>query len=151
MSLYRYWIRIFALVFAMGVVSVIVMSYQFGTNWAVFSDKAGPIIGPLMAYEVLTAFFTGSRFPRCDAVRYESRWQRSTFCGYAHTEGALQKQARDMAWWLGGGTLGAIGAVSIGTLFLSEAYFAKWLTWPRVLWVAPVPLLVVLDIPRQGR
>ncbi len=60
------------------------------------------------------------------------------------TEGALQKQARDMAWWLGGGTLAAICAVSIGTLFLSEAYFAKWLAWPRVLWVAPVPLLVAL-------
>ncbi len=62
MSLYRYWIKIFALVFAMGVVSGIVMSYQFGTNWAVFSDKAGPIIGPLMAYEVLTAFFLEAGF-----------------------------------------------------------------------------------------
>src|SRR5690606_24554450 len=40
----------------------IVMSYQFGTNWAVFSDKAGPIIGPLMAYEVLTAFFLEAGF-----------------------------------------------------------------------------------------
>ena len=57
MDLFRYWIKIFALVFAMGVVSGIVMSYQFGTNWAVFSDRAGPIIGPLMAYEVLAAFF----------------------------------------------------------------------------------------------
>jgi len=62
MNLYRYWIKIFALVFAMGVVSGIVMSYQFGTNWAVFSDKAGPIIGPLMAYEVLTAFFLEAGF-----------------------------------------------------------------------------------------
>src|SRR3990170_2206329 len=56
-NLYRYWLKIFAVAFAMGVVSGIVMSYQFGTNWSVFSDKAGPIIGPLMAYEVLTAFF----------------------------------------------------------------------------------------------
>ena len=56
MDLFRYWIKIFALVFGVGVVSGIVMSYQFGTNWAVFSDKAGPIIGPLLAYEVLTAF-----------------------------------------------------------------------------------------------
>ena len=61
-DLFRYWIKIFALVFAMGVVSGIVMSYQFGTNWAVFSDKAGPIIGPLMAYEVLTAFFLEAGF-----------------------------------------------------------------------------------------
>lgn len=61
-NLYRYWIKIFAVVFAMGVVSGIVMSYQFGTNWAVFSDKAGPVIGPLMAYEVLTAFFLEAGF-----------------------------------------------------------------------------------------
>ncbi len=61
-NLYRYWIKIFAIVFAMGVVSGIVLSYQFGTNWAVFSDKAGPIIGPLMAYEVLSAFFLEAGF-----------------------------------------------------------------------------------------
>ena len=46
----------------MGVVSGIVMSYQFGTNWSVFSDRAGPVIGPLMAYEVLTAFFLEAGF-----------------------------------------------------------------------------------------
>lgn len=61
-NLYRYWIKIFAVVFGMGVVSGIVMSYQFGTNWSVFSDKAGPVIGPLMAYEVLTAFFLEAGF-----------------------------------------------------------------------------------------
>jgi cytochrome d ubiquinol oxidase subunit I len=61
-NLYRYWIKIFAIVFAMGVVSGIVMSYQFGTNWSVFSDKAGPILGPLMAYEVLSAFFLEAGF-----------------------------------------------------------------------------------------
>ena len=48
-NLYRYWLKIFAVAFAMGVVSGIVMSYQFGTNWSVFSDKAGSVIGPLMA------------------------------------------------------------------------------------------------------
>jgi Cytochrome bd terminal oxidase subunit I len=66
-NLYRYWLKVFAVVFAMGVVSGIVMSYQFGTNWAVFSDKAGPVIGPLMAYEVLTAFFleAGLAHSRC--------------------------------------------------------------------------------------
>jgi cytochrome d ubiquinol oxidase subunit I len=61
-NLYRYWIKIFAVVFGMGVVSGLVMSYQFGTNWSVFSAKAGPIIGPLMAYEVLTAFFLEAGF-----------------------------------------------------------------------------------------
>ncbi|MDV3257308.1 MAG: cytochrome ubiquinol oxidase subunit I [Sphingomonas sp.] len=63
LDLYRYWLKIFAIVFAMGVVSGIGLSYQFGTNWSVFSDKAGPvIIGPLMAYEVLTAFFLEAGF-----------------------------------------------------------------------------------------
>jgi len=61
-NLFRYWLKIFAITFAMGVVSGIVMSYQFGTNWSVFSDKAGPVIGPLMAYEVLTAFFLEAGF-----------------------------------------------------------------------------------------
>jgi cytochrome d ubiquinol oxidase subunit I len=62
LDLFRFWIKIFAVVFAMGVVSGIVMSYQFGTNWAVFADKVGPVIGPLMAYEVLTAFFLEAGF-----------------------------------------------------------------------------------------
>lgn len=61
-NLFRYWLKIFAIAFAMGVVSGIVMSYQFGTNWSVFSDRAGPVIGPLMAYEVLTAFFLEAGF-----------------------------------------------------------------------------------------
>ena len=56
LSLFQYWLKIFAFSFAMGVVSGLVLSYQFGTNWSVFSDKAGPVIGPLMGYEVLTAF-----------------------------------------------------------------------------------------------
>ncbi|HWI84696.1 MAG TPA: cytochrome ubiquinol oxidase subunit I [Sphingomonas sp.] len=61
-DLFRYWVKIFAVTFAMGVVSGIVMSYQFGTNWSVFSDKVGGVIGPLMAYEVLTAFFLEAGF-----------------------------------------------------------------------------------------
>src|ERR1700749_360450 len=61
-NLYRYWLKIFAIVFGMGVVSGIVMSYQFGTNWSVFSQRTGPILGPLMAYEVLTAFFLEAGF-----------------------------------------------------------------------------------------
>ena len=62
LNLFRFWMKIFAVAFGMGVVSGIAMSYQFGTNWAVFSDKAGPIIGPLMTYEVLTAFFMEAGF-----------------------------------------------------------------------------------------
>ena len=61
-KLFRFWVKIFAVAFGMGVVSGIVMSYQFGTNWSVFSDKAGPVIGPLMGYEVLTAFFLEAGF-----------------------------------------------------------------------------------------
>ncbi|MBD0415592.1 cytochrome ubiquinol oxidase subunit I [Oryzicola mucosus] len=62
LDLFNFWKTIFAVAFGMGVVSGIVMSYQFGTNWSVFSDKAGPVIGPLMGYEVLTAFFLEAGF-----------------------------------------------------------------------------------------
>lgn len=62
LRLFDYWKAIFAMTFGMGVVSGIVMSYQFGTNWARFADKAGPVIGPLMGYEVLTAFFLEAGF-----------------------------------------------------------------------------------------
>ncbi len=61
-ALFDYWKRIFALVFGMGVVSGIVMTYQFGTNWSVFSAKAGGILGPLLGYEVLSAFFLEAGF-----------------------------------------------------------------------------------------
>ena len=59
---FRYWLKVFAVNFAMGVVSGIVLSYQFGTNWSVFSDKVGPVLGPLMGYEVLSAFFLEAGF-----------------------------------------------------------------------------------------
>jgi len=62
MEVYRFWLRIFAVGFAMGVVSGLVMSYQFGTNWSVFAKLAGPVVGPVMAYEVLTAFFLEAGF-----------------------------------------------------------------------------------------
>jgi cytochrome d ubiquinol oxidase subunit I len=62
LRLFDYWKTIFAIVFGMGVVTGIVISYQFGTNWAVFSDRAGPVVGPLMGYEVLTAFFLEAGF-----------------------------------------------------------------------------------------
>ena len=62
LDLFDYWKKIFAVAFGMGVVSGLVMSYQFGTNWSVFSDKTGPVIGPLMGYEVLSAFFLEAGF-----------------------------------------------------------------------------------------
>lgn len=59
---YRLWVKIFALSFALGVVSGITMSFQFGTNWPGFMEKAGNIAGPLLGYEVLTAFFLEATF-----------------------------------------------------------------------------------------
>ncbi len=61
-DIYFFWLKIFAVSFGMGVVSGIVMSFQFGTNWAVLSERAGNILGPLLSYEVLTAFFLESTF-----------------------------------------------------------------------------------------
>ena len=58
----RFWTKIFAVSFAMGVVSGIVLSYQFGTNWSRFSVVAGNVVGPLIGYEVLTAFFLEATF-----------------------------------------------------------------------------------------
>ena len=62
MQAYRFWVKIFALSFAMGVVSGITMSFQFGTNWPGFMETVGNIAGPLLAYEVLTAFFLEAVF-----------------------------------------------------------------------------------------
>lgn len=61
-DLYHYWVKVFAVAFGMGVVSGIVMAYQFGTNWSEFSRFAGSVTGPLLAYEVLTAFFLEAGF-----------------------------------------------------------------------------------------
>jgi cytochrome bd ubiquinol oxidase subunit I len=62
LSTYRLWLKIFALTFAMGVVSGITMSFQFGTNWPGYMNKVGNVAGPLLAYEVLTAFFLEATF-----------------------------------------------------------------------------------------
>jgi cytochrome d ubiquinol oxidase subunit I len=59
---YRFWTKVFALSFALGVVSGIVMSFQFGTNWPGFMERVGNIAGPLLGYEVLTAFFLEASF-----------------------------------------------------------------------------------------
>lgn len=61
-QLCRFWVKIFALAFGMGVVSGIVLSYEFGTNFSKFSELTGNILGPLMSYEVLTAFFLEAGF-----------------------------------------------------------------------------------------
>src|SRR5690349_22474189 len=61
-NLFRFWLKIFAVSFGMGVVSGIVMSFQFGTNWSRFSEATGNILGPLLSYEVLTAFFLEAGF-----------------------------------------------------------------------------------------
>jgi cytochrome d ubiquinol oxidase subunit I len=61
-DLYHFWAKIFAVNFGMGVVSGLVMAYQFGTNWSAFSDFAGAVTGPLLTYEVLTAFFLEAGF-----------------------------------------------------------------------------------------
>jgi cytochrome d ubiquinol oxidase subunit I len=62
LDVFQYWLKAFAILFGMGVVSGVVMAYQFGTNWARLSDKVGPVIGPLMGYEVMTAFFLEAGF-----------------------------------------------------------------------------------------
>ncbi|WP_288131181.1 cytochrome ubiquinol oxidase subunit I [Microbulbifer sp.] len=62
MRAYRFWVKIFALTFALGVVSGLTMSFQFGTNWPGFMEKVGNIAGPLLGYEVLTAFFLEATF-----------------------------------------------------------------------------------------
>ena len=62
MRIYHFWVRVFALTFALGVVSGVTMSFQFGTNWPGFMEKAGNVAGPLLGYEVLTAFFLEATF-----------------------------------------------------------------------------------------
>ena len=62
LATYKRWTKVFALTFAMGVVSGIVMSFQFGTNWPGYMNHVGNVAGPLLAYEVLTAFFLEATF-----------------------------------------------------------------------------------------
>ena len=59
---YNFWVKVYALTFALGVVSGITMSFQFGTNWPGFMERTGNIAGPLLGYEVLTAFFLEASF-----------------------------------------------------------------------------------------
>jgi cytochrome d ubiquinol oxidase subunit I len=75
---FRYWLKIFAVAFAMGVVSGIVMSYQFGTNWSVFSDKTGPVLGPLLDMRCSPPF-SWRPASRRHALRHEPGWPRPAF------------------------------------------------------------------------
>lgn len=61
-DIYKFWVKIFSVAFGMGVVSGVVMSYEFGTNWSVFSDRVANVLGPLLGFEVLTAFFLEASF-----------------------------------------------------------------------------------------
>jgi cytochrome d ubiquinol oxidase subunit I len=61
-DVYKYWLKIFAMIFAIGVVSGLVMAYEIGANWGGYSDRVGPVLGPLLAYETLTAFFLEAGF-----------------------------------------------------------------------------------------
>ncbi|MFD0937241.1 cytochrome ubiquinol oxidase subunit I [Methylobacterium trifolii] len=61
-NLYRFWVKVFAVSFGLGVVSGIVMSYQLGTNWSRYADFTGNVLGPLIQYEVITAFFLEAGF-----------------------------------------------------------------------------------------
>jgi cytochrome d ubiquinol oxidase subunit I len=62
LAAYRFWVKIFALTFALGVVTGVTMSFQFGTNWPGYMERVGNVAGPLLAYEVLTAFFLEATF-----------------------------------------------------------------------------------------
>ena len=61
-DVYRMWVKIFAVTFGMGVVTGVVMSFQFGTNWSRFADAGGSVLGPLLGYEGLTAFSLEASF-----------------------------------------------------------------------------------------
>lgn len=83
-ELYLFWLKIFAVSFGLGVVSGIVMSFQFGTNWSELSIRAGNILGPLLSYEVLTAFFLEASFFGRHAFRLEARVAARAFVCYLH-------------------------------------------------------------------
>ena len=72
-DLYQFWLKIFAVNFGMGVVSGLVMSYQFGTNWSYFSDFAGSVTGPAARLRGADGVLPRGRLPRRDAVRLEAR------------------------------------------------------------------------------
>ena len=94
----RLWVKVFALTFALGVVSGVTMSFQFGTNWPGFMDTVGNIAGPLLAYEVLTAFFLEATFLGDHAVR----------------PGACRERVHTLATCAGRGRHDALGVLDPG-------------------------------------
>ena len=70
---YNFWVKVYALTFALGVVSGITMSFQFGTNWPGFMERTGNIAGPLLGYEVLTAFFLEASFLGTASIEHRLR------------------------------------------------------------------------------
>jgi Cytochrome bd terminal oxidase subunit I/Cytochrome bd terminal oxidase subunit II len=147
-DVYKYWLRIFAVGFAMGVVSGVALSYRFGTNWARFSDTAGPIVGPLMAYEVFTAFFLEAGFLGVMLFGLKRVGPRLHFVATCwlilRTEGELQRSARSYARALGLAVLGLIVVISLWTPMLNDIYWKHWVIFPQILLTAPVPILVIL-------
>ena len=83
-NLFRFWVKIFAVSFGLGVVSGIVMSYQFGTNWSRFSEFTGNVLGPVIAYEVITAFFLEAAFLGHHAVRLGAGRRPAAFLRHLH-------------------------------------------------------------------
>ncbi len=81
---FDFWIKIFALSFGMGVVTGVVMAFQFGTNWGVLAEKTGSIQGPLLGYESFTAFMLEASFFGVDAARSQSRVAALLFLRVLH-------------------------------------------------------------------
>ena len=79
-EIYRMWVKIFAVTFGMGVVSGVVMSFQFGTNWSVFSDRAGNVLGPLAGLRSAHRIFFRSLIFGGDALWLEPCEQKNAFC-----------------------------------------------------------------------
>jgi hypothetical protein len=173
--LFDRWKTIFAVAFGMGVVSGFVMSHQFGTHWSVFSDEAGPTLGPLMGYEVLTAFF-GGRVPRHHAVRPRESGRPPAHGGHGHRRaghrdvcvldperqlldadpaGLFDQRRRPVRpRGLVGDCLqlvvplpaGAHGAGGLPDHGLHPEYLARWFGWPLGAWSALVPVLLALAV-----
>src|SRR4051794_3697685 len=83
-NLYKFWVKVFAVSFGLGVVSGIVMSYQLGTNWSRYSEFVGNVIGPLIAYEVITAFCLEAGFLGIMLFGWERVGNRLHFFRHLH-------------------------------------------------------------------
>ena len=108
MDSYFFFTKVFALCFALGVVSGITMSFQFGTNWPGFMKKVGNIAGPLLAYEVLTAFFLEATFLGVMLFGFAPRSRLAAYAGRRtrrlrhHAVGLLDPRAQQLDAYAGG-------------------------------------------------